>query len=233
MSPLLIALAAVVAGLLAVERKAFLQAMISRPLVAGALLGLTLGRPYEGIALGAGLELFFLGAVNIGASLPDNELFTTVGAVGCASALSAASPLPPSAVLAAAVLLALPAAKLGKSLDRLNEHLNGWAASHAHSEPGGRVKARLRYNLFGLWLPFLATAAIFVAGALVGGLLLPALFEQGPADLARAFSVVWTGFLMVAAASALRSIRTLHSGLFAAGAAAVAFGAQATRLWAF
>jgi len=206
--------------------------MISRPLVAGTLLGLTLGAPYEGLALGAGLELFFLGAVNIGASLPDNELFTTVGAVGCACALSEAAALPHSTSMAAAVLLALPAAKLGKSVDRLNESINGWAAAHAHSDSAGRVKSRLRYNLFGLWLPFVATALTLVAGTLVGGLGLPPLFEQGPAGLSRAFSVVWTAFLMVAAASALRSVRTLHAGLYAAGAAAVAFGTQAARMWA-
>jgi PTS system mannose-specific IIC component len=231
MSPLLYLFAALVAGLLAVERKAFLQAMLSRPLVAGALLGLTLGQPAEGLALGAGLELFFLGAVNIGASLPDNDLFTTAGAVCCASALAASAEVPMQASLAAALLLGLPAAKLGKSVDRLSERLNGWAAAHAQER--GQVKARLRYNLFGLWLPFAATAAIAAGGALVGALLLPQLFAQGPAGLPRAFSVVWAAFLMVAAAAALRSIRTLHAGAYAAAAALVAVGAQAARLYAF
>jgi PTS system mannose-specific IIC component len=231
MTPLLYAMAALVAGLLAVERKAFLQAMLSRPIVAGALLGLTLGRPAEGLAMGAVLELFFLGAVNIGASLPDNELFATVAAVSCAAALSTSAELPMTAVLAASLLIGLPAAKLGKSLDRLNEHLNGWAAAHAQS--GGAVKARLRYNLFGLWLPFIATGLVALAGALIGALALPSLFAQGPAALSRAFGVVWASFLMVAAAAALRSIRTLHAGIYAAAAATVAVGVQAARMLAF
>ncbi|MGI5862276.1 MAG: PTS sugar transporter subunit IIC [Myxococcales bacterium] len=231
MMPSLSLLAALVAGLLSVERKAFLQAMFSRPLVAGTLLGLALGRPLEGLGLGAALELFFLGAVNIGASLPDNDLFTTSGAVCCAGALASSAPLPLEATLAVSVLLALPMAKLGKSVDRLNEHLNGWAAAHAQRR--GKVRARLRYNLFGLWLPFVATGAVALGGSLVGAFALPPFFAESPPALPRALAVVWGAFLMVAAATALCSIRTLHAGAYAAAAALVAAGAQAVRTFAF
>ncbi len=67
------ALAALVGGLAAVERKGALQLMLSRPIVLAPLLGWALGDPRGGLMLGVPLELIFLGGVNLGGSLPDNE----------------------------------------------------------------------------------------------------------------------------------------------------------------
>jgi PTS system mannose-specific IIC component len=222
-------LAALVAGTLALERKAFLQAMLSRPLVAGALVGLATHQPLAGLAIGTAFELFYLGGVNLGAALPDNELFGTVAAAACAGALSSQTRLMPPAVWAAAALLALPAAKLGKVADRLSEQFNGWATSRVEGDRATSVK--LRYNLFGLWLPFVSTAAICVAGGLAGELLLPSLLAGGPPALPRALGMAWVAFLLVASAVALRSIRTWRAGFWAGGAAIVAALGQV--LWVF
>ena len=66
-------IAAAIGGLAAVERKGALQLMLSRPIVLAPLLGWALGDPLGGLALGVPLELIFLGGVNLGGSLPDNE----------------------------------------------------------------------------------------------------------------------------------------------------------------
>src|SRR5216683_1984701 len=47
--------------------------MLSRPIVLAPLLGWALGDPRGGLVLGVPLELIFLGGVNLGGSLPDNE----------------------------------------------------------------------------------------------------------------------------------------------------------------
>jgi len=231
MDGLHLATAALLSGLLALERKAFLQAMVSRPLVAGTILGLALARPAEGVALGAGLEFFYLGAVSLGASLPDNELFTTIAAVGCAGTLAASASLPMPATLACAVLATLPAAKLGKLVDRLSERLNGWMAAIVEGEgEARRERTGLRHNLYGMWMPFLAAVATCAAGELLGAVL-PALLARGPAALPRALSLVWAAFLLVGAAAAARAARTERALAWAGLAAAATAGAQALGSW--
>lgn len=51
---------------------------LERPIVAGALVGLVLGHPVEGVMIGASIELVFLGSIMIGGSLPQDY---AVGAV--------------------------------------------------------------------------------------------------------------------------------------------------------
>src|SRR5947209_10354790 len=65
--------AALIGGLAAVERKGALQLMLSRPIVLAPVLGWVLGDARGGLMLGVPLELLFLGGVNLGGSLPDNE----------------------------------------------------------------------------------------------------------------------------------------------------------------
>lgn len=230
MAPLPFALSALVSGLLALERKAFLQAMASRPLIAGCLVGLTFARPIEGLSVGAMLELFFLGGVNMGAALPDNELFATVAASACACALSECSGVPAPSALALSALVALPAAKLGKLSDRLSERVNAWVVGKAEAD--GPMAARLKHNLYGLWLPFTSTAAAALAGGLLGRFLLAPALAASPRPLSRALEFAWGALLLTAAAVALRSIRTARAGLFAGVSAAVAAGAQVLRMFA-
>jgi hypothetical protein len=217
--------AALLAGLLAIERKAFLQAALSRPLVASTLLGLVFGEPALGLSMGAALELFFLGAVHLGAVLPDNELFTASAATGCAAGLVQASALPAPAALAVGALIGLPAARLGRWADRGSERLNARLVARLEAA----APARLGHGLYGMWVPFGSTAAMALAGALVGGVLLVPLARSASAALAEALAVAWTGFLLVAAASALQSIRAVRAGRWAAGAALLVAGVQLAR----
>jgi len=59
---------ALAGGIVGLDGTSFPQIMISRPVVAGALMGWVLGVPAEGAALGAIFELFHLGILPIGAS---------------------------------------------------------------------------------------------------------------------------------------------------------------------
>lgn len=229
MGPLDTLAVGLLAGLLALERKAFLQAMASRPLVAGALIGIVLGKPYVGLSAGAALELFFLGAVNFGGVLPDNELFATCATAACACAMARSGGLDSNALLSISTLVMLPLAKVGKRADQICEQVNGKAAGGALCE--GPVRARLRHNLFGLWLPFLHAMAITVAAALFGWLLLGPVLSGAPAAVLRALGLAWPAIFIVCAATALRSVRTARAGLYG-GAAAVAMTAlQAFRIF--
>ena len=74
-----------VAGLAAVERKGFLQAMLSRPIALGPIAGLALGDARGGLYVAAPLELLWLGAVNMGAAVPLHESIGTAAIAGGAA----------------------------------------------------------------------------------------------------------------------------------------------------
>jgi PTS system mannose-specific IIC component len=69
-----------IGGLVAADETAFLQVMISRPLVSGAMIGWLLGDPGSGLLLGSILELLYLDTLPVGAArFPDSGLATVVG----------------------------------------------------------------------------------------------------------------------------------------------------------
>ncbi|MFL5369902.1 MAG: PTS sugar transporter subunit IIC, partial [Myxococcales bacterium] len=117
--------AALVTGLAAVERKGALQLMLSRPLVLGPILGWALGDALGGVTIGIPLELLFLGGVNLGGSLPENETLLA-GAVTTAAVLAGEAAGtgvdPPLAALALALLF--PLALVGRRLESRTEQRN-------------------------------------------------------------------------------------------------------------
>lgn len=74
-------LQAILLGLVAMLGNAeylFGTSLLSRPLVMGTLTGIVLGDVQTGVTLGATLELAFMGAFSIGASIPPEMISGTV-----------------------------------------------------------------------------------------------------------------------------------------------------------
>ncbi len=231
MSPARLALAAALAALLALERKAFLQAMLARPLVACGLLGLALGVPSEALLLGAALELFFLGTANLGANVPDQEFLASAAGVSCLAFLVPAFPGPgASGALAIAAGVALLFGKLGQLSDRLGERYNERLLLASAAERD--LTRQLGFALRGLWLPALAGALAFAGGATLGLLLRRAMVSLSGEVVPRALGFAWLGFLAAAGASAVRSIRVERAELWAGGAAALVAGIQLAQVLA-
>ncbi len=87
--PVTIAVLAGLAGVLALDATAALQAMVSQPMVAGALAGVLTGQPLLGLTTGGILQLAWLGALPVGAAgFPDAPVGAVAG-VGAASMLAA------------------------------------------------------------------------------------------------------------------------------------------------
>src|SRR5687768_13481933 len=78
-------------GLLALERRAFLQAMFSRPLVAATGMGLLLEDVASGLFVGMLLELFFLGTAGLGAVLPDHDTAAATSVAAASATYGAAT----------------------------------------------------------------------------------------------------------------------------------------------
>ncbi len=121
-----VALAGLWGGLVAVERKAFLQAMLSRPLVAATVMGGLLNDVASGLAVGLVLELFFLGTANLGAALPENDTLAATGTSAAAATLTTATGAGSTpAMWSLAVLLFIGLGRVGRKSDRL---LEGYSA---------------------------------------------------------------------------------------------------------
>jgi mannose/fructose/N-acetylgalactosamine-specific phosphotransferase system component IIC len=147
---------AIVVGL---DLASVLQALLNRPLVAGAVAGVILGDPSTGLRVGAALELFALDVLPVGASrYPD------YGAATVAAVLLAAHQ-PWVTALGPAVLLGVILAHVGSWSIVMHRRVTAWALSRTapaldRGEPGvaGRV------HLAGLLADILRSGALAALG---------------------------------------------------------------------
>jgi mannose/fructose/N-acetylgalactosamine-specific phosphotransferase system component IIC len=216
----------IVAGLAAVERKGFLQAMLSRPIALAPLTGLALGDPMGGLLLAAPLELLWLGAVNMGASLPVHEALGTVAVVGCAVLTGQAlggGVTPAVAVLG--LVCGAPMALLGRSADRLVETANERLAMLAEQElRHHHPHLAVRLNLLGLAMPFWIAALLAPPGAAVGRAVSVGLLQAVP-SLDGPLRVGWWAFCGLACAAGARALRARRAGAIFGVSAAAALAA--------
>ncbi len=213
---------ALVAGLAAVERKGFLQAMLSRPIALAPLAGWALGDPGGGLLVAAPLELLWLGAVNLGAALPVHEALGTTAIVGGAVLAGRAlgeGASPEGAILA--VLICAPLALLGRRADRLVELWNERLAQRAETQLlRHHARAAVRTNLYGLVLPFAIAAVLAPAGAAAAEAAVPALLGAMPGARVP-LRVGFFAFAALAGASGAKALRARTApALFFAGLAA-------------
>lgn len=227
----LAAIAALASGLAAVERKGMGQFMLSRPLVLAPLLGWALGDAASGLMLGVPLELLFLGGVNLGGSLPENEtlLASALTSALVPAGLSRGGVDP--ALAALGLLLLYPLARIGRRLDRASEQhnsalLDAALARAQAGDPGG-----VELNLRGLLLPFVSSAAICAGCALISPLL-SALRESCGPRAVTGLEGAWHAAWALAVACAIRAIRDRRApALAGAVVAGLLAAALARRLW--
>ncbi len=217
---------------MALERKAFLQAMFSRPLVSATIMGVLLNDVPSGLYVGMVLELFYLGAANLGASLPDNDTLSATCASAAAATMAEATGAGSTPALwSLAVLLFIGMGRVGRKLDRKLESYSGMLAKKAlASAESGQLTRAVRQNLWGMWPHFLlfggVTALCALAGFLVGPLL-----ERLPLPVLRGLAWAWPAMAAVAAAIAARGSNARRAHVYAAlGAAAVTVAVVVLRL---
>lgn len=210
---------ALVAGLAAVERKGFLQAMLSRPIALAPLAGWALGDLEGGLLVAAPLELLWLGAVNLGAALPVHEALGTAaiagGAVLAGRALGGGA-TPEIAILS--VLLCAPLALVGRKADRLVEIWNERLAARAEAELAQHhPRTAVRANLYGLVLPFAIAALLAPVGAAAAEAAIPAFLRAVPQAQAP-LRLGFYAFTALACASGAKALRARTApALFFAG----------------
>lgn len=157
-------------GAVGLDAASLLQVMVSRPLVAGPVTGVLLGRPLAGIAIGVLLELFALVILPIGAArYPDSGTAAVAAAAGYAG--TAGADLRPDLLLLA-VVFGLVWERVGgasvNALRRLNERLMT-GAEERRPLTAGRLE---RLHLAALALDFARGAAVAAGGAALAAALL-------------------------------------------------------------
>jgi mannose/fructose/N-acetylgalactosamine-specific phosphotransferase system component IIC len=227
-----VALAGAWGALVALERRAFLQAMFSRPLVAATGMGLLLGELQTGLYLGMVLELFYLGAASLGAALPENDTLAATGTTAAASMMAIQSGGGGTAALwSLSLLLFAGLGLLGRRIDHLMEGYSSRLSvrSLAMAERG-QLERAVRQNLWGIWpyaaAYFVANAACAALGEVAGGLI-----DQVPLMVLRGLAWAFPAMACVAAAIAARGSHARRAALWAVlGSVGIAAG---TLVWAW
>lgn len=222
-----VALTGLWGGLLVLERRAFLQAMLSRPLAAATGTGLLLQDLAAGVWVGVFFELLHLGSASLGGSNPEHETLSSVTAAAAAAMIGEAAGGPSTpAVWALATLTFLPMGKLGRAIEvALDARALRYTARAEGLMSEGQLRRAARQNLAGMWPHFVAFGALCAAAA-ASGPLLHRLEEALPLAALRGLAWAWPAMVSVAAAVAVRGSHTPYP-LRLAGAGAAAAGALA------
>jgi mannose/fructose/N-acetylgalactosamine-specific phosphotransferase system component IIC len=211
-------------GLLALERRAFLQAMLSRPLVAGTGMGLLLGELETGLYIGMLLELFHLGSAALGAALPENETLAATGTTAasvCMATGEGGGGTP--ALWAVALLLFWWLGILCRRVDRRLEGVSAGLADRAlQLAKEGQLDRAVQLHGLGP-LPYVLVFGLLTAGCALTGFALSPLVHALPLSALRGLAWAFPAMACVAAALAARSSHAQRGGLWAtlAGAAVV------------
>ncbi len=221
-------------GALSLDRTAAFQTMVSRPIVTAPLIGWILGNPLMGLAVGAVLEILFIGDLPVGGHIPVNEtglavVLTSVTAAaldaiggpgihevryfGVTGALLLFPPV---------LLLAMPLNMVYQGADTLTRRLNArFFHSAARSLDNGIPVNLMKENMKGLLLFFLTgSTALFItlfpltiAASYIGAFLTLPFF----------FFFALAGCVILGVAAALNAVSTDRSLIiFTAGAVCAA-----------
>jgi PTS system sorbose-specific iic component. len=141
-------LVALVAGILEWDIYGWGQTMISRPLVAGTVMGLVLGDIQTGMFIGATVEMMYLGVIPVGAAVPpDATTATTI-----ATSLAILSGIDPKVAPTIAVPVAVAAQSLQMLIWTINSGLMHRADTAAEN---GDFRGLERLHYFGSFMFFL------------------------------------------------------------------------------
>lgn len=148
-------------SLVALDRTAALQLMLSRPLVAALWAGWLAGDWWIGLLVGATLELYFLAEVPVGTNIPTDDTLLALAAGGAAAALRGLAPA--GTVVLIVLLTVLPWAPLTRKIDAWVREKNAGLIDEVETRllAGSPISA-VDFHLRGL-LNFYVAALVTVA----------------------------------------------------------------------
>lgn len=186
-----IVLAALLGGVIGLDRTAVGQIMVSQPIVAAPLTGWVLGDPAAGLVIGAVLEPIWVLDMPIGTFVPADSTIAAVMATAIASIGSGEGAARPDTI-GFCVLLTVAMAPVTMAADSYIRKRNGRLASWTEEATGSRLEARVTgaqcAGMLSFFLKiFLLCLVILPLGliALRGYALLPAPFSASMATFVK------------------------------------------------
>ena len=146
------------AVLLGLDRTAFLQSMVSRPLVAAPLTGWLLGIPLAGLQVGMLLELLWLGRLPVGTVVPPDDTQVAIGATLLALTLERLLDLHGMPAIILCVLVAVPLGQFGRYADQRARQANNRLARQAEAAAAAGDSRQIE------WLHLCGTGHFAVSG---------------------------------------------------------------------
>ena len=228
-----VALAGAWGALVSLERRAFLQAMFSRPLVAATGMGMLLGQLQTGLYRGMILELFYLGTASLGAALPENDTLAASGTTAAAAMMASqtgggGTP----AIWSICLILFSGLGLLGRAVDRrLETHAASLSMHGLELAEHGELERAVRQNLWGIWPYALAYLVLNVACAVLGLWIGAVLLPRVPLVALRGLAWAFPAMASVAAAIAARGSHARNAALWGAVGGAVMTAATLIGAW--
>jgi mannose/fructose/N-acetylgalactosamine-specific phosphotransferase system component IIC len=181
-------------GLVGLDATSFPQAMYSRPFVAGALGGLIVGRPSEGVVIGMLLELFSLPVLPFGAAgYPEGG----TAAVAAVVAYEWASPVFDGDLLFLTIALSLVLSHASGHSVRLLRIRNGRVLGHMEDGQSIAPEVVERAHMMSMAFDFVRGAAVTAAGTAVIALALALAVRYGWSVPLPALSVLAVAAVMM------------------------------------
>lgn len=198
--------ASVVGGVLCLDRAAG-HIMISRPVVAGVVIGLVLGNPYSGLITGAMVELLWIDRSPIGTSIPPNDSLAAV-IISASTVLAGRSmDVQSPELMVLAVLFFLPLGILGKKMETFLMEANDKLARSALEAAGqGTLSGIPQKHFYGLARFFIFHVLLLLLSILLAAQILLWIFPAVPRSLILPLKYIY-GFLpLLGIAVALNTI---------------------------
>jgi mannose/fructose/N-acetylgalactosamine-specific phosphotransferase system component IIC len=212
-------LVAVVGGITCLDRT-FVQAMISRPIVVGPIIGLILNDPYTGLIVGAFVELFWIDRSHIGVSIPPNDTVAAILITGTSIIVGTKLDALSRELIAFSVLMFMPFGILSQKIEiwliRSNDALAQQAMEDAKR---GSIHGISRKHLFGLLKTFLSTTAFLFISLICGIQIISWAYPLVPETIVNALLYVYFFLPVIGVAVALNTIKLrgavpVFSGIF-------------------
>lgn len=208
---------ALLGGVICLDR-VVLQAMISRPIVAGPLIGMFLSEPLTGLTIGAFIELLWIDRLPMGLYTPPNDsvaaILATAGTILAGRELGAF----PRELIALGILLFLPSALLARQVDvwviKTNDRLSQRAAEYARL---GDIRGLAREHRYGFVKVFAGAFLIIVVCLVPGVMVLKWAFPLLPERALKALSYTYCFIPLLGIAVALNTIKLRGTIPFFAG----------------
>lgn len=199
--------ASLLGGFLCLDR-IVLQIMLSRPVITAPLIGLALGDPLTGLMAGAITELLWIDRFPMGTYLPPNDtiaaVLMTAGAIIAGKHTGGVSP----ELLAAAVLLFVPAAYIARQLDMLIARSGNAAATAAVKDArSGDARAIAVRHYTSLAKTFVLSSVFIFIMLMPGTVLLVYMFPALPDRCMRTLAMVYWFIPVLGFAVALATIK--------------------------